>query len=246
MKTKNADRIVPVPDEVAQIINLRRQHIREAAGNAAEKYPIACVGHNWEQRCSARQLTNAARKLFQEIKMDAAQLASIDDDLRSADDPSTVREKDPTAYIFRRNFGMHLHILGLTDAEIQYVIGHDIEDLYETRNEFVDEVRLYRIYRKMLQRPLANLAGLKRECLSVPPEGRVLNPGDELLKIPADGSKVKLHLQTNEPLDEIEVKITAQSRNVKIATEVDRYTCNRETYDRTVDVRKQYHRRYGK
>ena len=132
MKTKNADRIVPVPDEVAQIINLRRQHIREVAGDAAEKYPIACVDHNWEQRCSARQLTNAARKLFQEINMDAAQLAVIDGELRSADELSAVQEKDPTAYIFRRNFGMHLHILGLTDAEIQYVIGHDIEDPYET------------------------------------------------------------------------------------------------------------------
>lgn len=245
MKTPNADRVVPVPDGVAEAIAFRRQYMETLTGKSVGAYPIACVDSQWDMRCASRQLTNAARKLFQEIKMDAAQLASIDDELRSAEEHSSVREKDPTAYIFRRNFGMHLHILGLTEAEIQYVIGHDIEDPYETRNEFMDEVRLYRIYRKMLQRPQVNFQGLKPNRLSVPPEGLTLNTGEELLKIPADGSKVKLHLQANEPLDEIEVKITAESQDVKISSAADLYSCSQDNYSRTVDVRRQYHCRYG-
>ena len=65
-------------------------------------------------------------------------------------------EKDPSAYLFRRNFGTHLFILGLSEAEIQYVVGHDIEDLYETRNEFVNEERHLEIKQKMEQRPIFN------------------------------------------------------------------------------------------
>ena len=65
-------------------------------------------------------------------------------------------EKDPSAYLFRRNFGTHLFILGLSEAEIQYVVGHDIEGLYETRNEFVNEERLLEIKQKMEQRPIFN------------------------------------------------------------------------------------------
>ena len=65
-------------------------------------------------------------------------------------------EKDPSAYLFRRNFGTHLFILGLSETEIQYVVGHDIEGLYETRNEFVNEERLLEIKQKMEQRPIFN------------------------------------------------------------------------------------------
>ena len=88
-------------------------------------------------------------------------MASINEDLQ--EDPIFDKDslpfedrKDPTAYLFRRNFGTHLHILGLSEPEIEYVIGHDIDDPYETRNEFVNEEKLFSIKQKMDRRPLVN------------------------------------------------------------------------------------------
>ena len=46
--------------------------------------------------------------------------------------------------------------MGLTEAEIQYIMGHDIEDPYESRNDFTNEDKLYQIKRKMELRPLVN------------------------------------------------------------------------------------------
>ena len=244
-KTPNADRIIPVPEVVAKYLASRKAYLEELVGESVDDYPIVCMGDQLKERCTPRHLTNAARKLFQTIKMDAAQLANIDEELRSADSPFTGKEKDPTAYIFRRNFGMHLHILGLSDAEIQYVIGHDIEDLYETRNEFVDEERLYRIYRKMAQRPLVNTDYLKEDAMAVH-HGKIRDLTEHYgkIQVPADGTKVKLRLQTVEPLDEIKVRIAADNRKKKVKSEFERYSCEKTGYSRNIDVRRQYQKRY--
>lgn len=154
-KSRNADRIIPLPDKVAALIHQRRQHIESYLNKSIDDYPIVCNNDRWDLRCSARELTNAARILFQSIKMKAAQLASINEDLQ--DEPASHNDglpfedqKDPTAYLFRRNFGTHLHILGLSEPEIEYVIGHDIDDPYETRNEFVNEEKLLIIKQKWI------------------------------------------------------------------------------------------------
>jgi hypothetical protein len=245
VKSPNADRIIPVTEMVAKYLASRKAYLEELVGESVDDYPIVCMGDQLKERCTTRHLTNAARKLFQTIKMDAAQLANIDEELRSADSPFSGKEKDPTAYIFRRNFGMHLHILGLNDAEIQYVIGHDIEDLYETRNEFVDEERLYRICRKMAQRPLVNSSYLDENAMAVH-HGKIrdLTEHCENVRVPADGTKVKLHLQAMEPLDDIKVRIAADNPKRKIKSTFERYFCEKMGYSRNIDVRRQYQKRY--
>ncbi len=69
--------------------------------------------------------------MFQSIKIKTVQMASISEDLQEETASNNgglpfEDRKDPTAYLFRRNFGTHLHILGLSEPEIEYVIAHDI------------------------------------------------------------------------------------------------------------------------
>ena len=122
-----------------------------------EEQPIACVGSDYGHRAGAHQITAAGRQLFRSIGMDRRQLAYIDMDL--ADPHMQDYEKDPSVYRFRRNFGTYLHILGLSEAEIQYVLGHNIEDIHLTRSDFMDEDKLYAIKQKLKRRPLLNDAG---------------------------------------------------------------------------------------
>ena len=65
-------------------------------------------------------------------------------------------EKDPTAYLLRRNFGTQFYLLGLEESEIQYIIGHEIEDPGEMRSIFRSEEKLHPIAQKMALRPIVN------------------------------------------------------------------------------------------
>ncbi len=249
-KTRNADRIIPLPDKVAALIRARRQHMESQLNKLVDDYPIVCNNDRWDVRCSARELTNAARALFQSIKMKAVQLASVTEDLQ--EEPETSNDslpfedrKDPTAYLFRRNFGTHLHILGLTEPEIEYVIGHDIDDPYETRNEFVDEEKLFAIKQKMDGRPLVNS---DRSQI-----GQSIRVGEHLplqhtahMQVPAASAETELHITANEPTDIITVRLSSHPQNMRIKLNCRYYTVKTSGYDRFVDTQQQYHKVYSK
>ena len=246
-KTRNADRIIPVPDRVAALIHERRQYIEAQLGKSIDDYPIVCNNDRWDIRCSARELTNAARILFQRIKIKASQMASINEDLQ--ENPISNRDslpfedrKDPTAYLFRRNFGTHLHILGLSEPEIEYVIGHDIDDPYETRNEFVNEEKLFAIKQKMDRRPLVNsdLSEIER-----------IDAGERLqlqhtahVRIPVDSAETEMHVTAIEPTDSIKVTLSSHPQNMRIKLNCRHYTVKASEYDRFVDTQQQYHKVY--
>ena len=249
-KTRNADRIIPLPDKVAALIRARRQHMESQLNKLVDDYPIVCNNDRWDVRCSARELTNAARALFQSIKMKAVQLASVTEYLQ--EEPETSNDslpfedrKDPTAYLFRRNFGTHLHILGLTEPEIEYVIGHDIDDPYETRNEFVDEEKLFAIKQKMDGRPLVNS---DRSQI-----GQSIRVGEHLplqhtahMQVPAASAETELHITANEPTDIITVRLSSHPQNMRIKLNCRYYTVKTSGYDRFVDTQQQYHKVYSK
>ena len=58
-------------------------------------------------------------------------------------------EKDPTPYLFRRNFATGLYIHDLTIEECQYLMGHEIENLSFRRHDFFDENMLFRMAEKL-------------------------------------------------------------------------------------------------
>ena len=176
-------------------------------------------------------------------------MASISEDLQ--DEPVSQKDslpfedrKDPTAYLFRRNFGTHLHILGLSEPEIEYVIGHDIDDPYETRNEFVNEEKLFAIKQKMDCRPLVNSDLTQIERIDV--GERLQLQHTAYVQIPADSAETEIHITANEPADNIRVRLFSHPQNMRIQLNCRRYNVKGTEYDRFVDTQQQYHKVYTK
>lgn len=253
-KTKNADRIIPIPSVLYSFLMKRRCYLKQCVDFSAapngiscvDNLPIACTGNHFFTRCSAAKLTAAGRELFRKIKMEQRQLAYIDVSLSSADNASF--ERDPTAYLFRRNFGTHLHILGLTEAEIQYVIGHDIEDLYETRNEFVNEEKLYEIKLKLDQRPILNDVSNPIHALDFDHPSLIIDSSAPTpnVSIPANCSHINIHLTANEPGDAITIRRLFSRHPQSVdATEQAFIGPIKRDYPRTVNTLSTYHTLYS-
>lgn len=169
-KTANMPRVLPIPQKMYNLLEIRCQLLEtmilngdilldETQGQkSVYDLPVVCVDSQFTVRCQSSHLTKAGQMLLKEIKVSEDELAYMDRDLQNpklAQEMGLV-EKDPTVYLFRRNLGTHLYLLGLSESEIQYVMGHDIDDPYLSRNDFTNEELLYNIKVKMENRPLVN------------------------------------------------------------------------------------------
>lgn len=253
-KTRNADRIIPIPDVLADFLERRRKYLEETvkfpeAGEirCVDDLPVVCVGNDYFKRCSSDKLTSAGKELFRKIKMDSDQLAFIDLELSEDSVSKELKERDPSAYLLRRNFGTHLSILGLTEPEIEYLMGHDIQDLYETRNEFVNDSRLLEMKEKLDRRPILNLIP-KETHNHLAPMGRVMildGSGPQTHRIRSKNNILKVHIMANEPLDTLRVQVRSGDEVKPIYVRVFPYSepCD---YERMINVTKKYHELYKK
>ena len=176
-KSENMPRLVPIPNKLLSLIFERRKFLYEliergeflVAGQAVtfdsceqiddyiDRLTIACVDSDYSAACSSAVLTRTAKNLLKKVEVDQELLSLIDREFRRPGRTEDgIKEKEPTAYLFRRNLGTHLYLLGLNDSEIQYVMGHDIEEEGERRNFFRNEEKLYPIAKKMSKRPILN------------------------------------------------------------------------------------------
>lgn len=239
-KTWNAGRIVPVPQKVVAYLKKRREMLEEyleTLGILSEvdvdQLPIACKGNmladnNYKERASSRNVTNAAKTIFKEIGLEGRQLAYIEAELLDNACGEVINEKDPTAYLLRRNFATHLQILGFSISEIQYLIGHDVEDSYESRNEYVDDKRLHEMARRLSKRPLLN--EIER------------NDGSREIVL-GKGEHIRVSIKAQEPLDVL--KITVIGEQIGETFNGIYYAQSREKKcERNIDVDKVYHKVY--
>lgn len=223
-KTDNADRIIPIPSSVLQVLNRRKRFIMSTLPDPSiiDDLPIACREHDFTTRCSSRDLTDSARILFQEIELMHEQMYDLQEEIRTRQERvvSTFAnnfESEPSAYIFRRNFGTHLHLLGLDESEISYIIGHDIESRYETRNEFMNEDKRYRIKLKMEQRPLVNLSKNTNRPNFINPGQKFQIESSQKLRIPTTARRIHIQVTANEPNDPIKIQYISKSESITIS-----------------------------
>lgn len=169
-KTKNMARKIPLSPALAKYLlalkAYRQQQInnREIVlekGESLETLPIVWMGNDFKKHCTSRALTVAGKKLLSEINFAEDRLLSLQEELEeelsesevSVDSDEWISLKDPTAYLLRRNFGTHLSILGCSDEEIAYLMGHKIETEGFKRNMFSNEDQLAVISSKLNMRP---------------------------------------------------------------------------------------------
>ena len=184
-KTRNAPRILPITAKEYEFYMARKAWIQELINKesadflekkrikSVEELPVACKITDYTKHCSSKDLTAAGRLLLKKIRVSEEEIAYID--LALQDEANRIEmgvvEKDPTAYLLRRNLGTHLYLLGFDEPEIQYFMGHDMEDLYAERNEYSNEEHLYEMFQKLRNRPLFNDEYPHEEIFQMSAEG---------------------------------------------------------------------------
>lgn len=214
-KTGNAPRQLPIYMELYLFLEKRKTWIQEEidAGRfvlpegirSVDELSPVCRGTN--VLCGARtsDLSRAARRLFQEIGITKSEIAMLHRILLSAEFRNTeLVEREPTAYLLRRNVATRQYILGFEWENIQYWIAHNIESVLLKRNFFADEERLYEIGKAYERHPIfAILSDMLRkdtkQVEEIPDERCVLKERTTYL----------VDIEANEPNTPIDVEITS-------------------------------------
>ena len=230
-KTINTGRIIPVPEALLDFLNKRkyvieRMILENEISINIDELPICNNGRltktNIDKRCRSDEVTAAAGNVFEAAEISSRQIAYIDVELSEGDTAEMLKEKDPTAYLLRRNFATQMHILGLDISEMQYLIGHDVEDAYESRNDFVDWERIYAIHLKLKQREILN------------------NPSKKNAEICIDsGGITKIHISANEIMDTVEVVLKSPNAFTRWYS-----SAIKKDFKRQIDVNDIYKRCY--
>ena len=220
-KTYNAARILPLVPLLRDMLFDRlkaitgKDDINEAM-TIGGSYPIACRGKDYTLRCTRNDISSAAKKLFIEhdiLKKDqysyteAALSEIMSDKLREYD----IVEKNVTAYLLRRGTATHLYCLGMSPSQIQFFIGHDVEDQNELRNYFTNPDRLEDIYRLLLKHPFCTLAKktATKALFTMKAKSKTY------VRITADEPNQALTLKKNSP-EGIKVTVSSSHENKKL------------------------------
>ena len=215
-----------------------------------EKLPVVCRGTSYGTRCSSKDLSAAGRKLFEQIGIRNGDLAELNQMLRSRlFQDADIDEKEVTTYLFRRNFATTLYGLGLTQSDIQYYLGHDVEDPDTARNHYTNKDKLLAIKAKLDWHPVYAVLGRETrvDCVG---SGR---PSRQMKDVPGDTfqvtfdetcTKYLIDVHCAEPGDEISLKMTNE-KNEPISAVFDVKT-GLDTYGKTTNIRLPIWKNYQK
>ena len=150
-KTPNGHRDLPVPFDI--LINLtkdRKKYIEEQFGLAGQDLylmPICCSPHDYKKHCTYEEINQAAKRVFLSLGIGGNKWKLLlgDEDV----DEVIEEEKDPTAYLLRRNAATRYYALGLSEAEIHYVMGHAIDTTGIVRSDYTNSYLMRPIFDKI-------------------------------------------------------------------------------------------------
>lgn len=255
-KTKNAPRTLPLFIPLYEFLMQRHTYILTLVESgelvlpptikSSGHLPIVCTGQDYSKRASTRNLTAAGRKLFDDIGIEKSELALLYQMIFSHESKEAqLDEKEPSTYLLRRNCATHLYQLGFTSDEIQYWIGHDIEDPHISRNSFADEDTLYRLSQMFRYHPLYALFDTTPETTITLGDKSHSSSTANTLTLNLDGasSDFLIDLKANEPNQAISVNIINSSSTIDGFVDV---TAMPKEYPRTVDIRDQQYKAYCK
>lgn len=259
-KTQNAYRIIFLPEPVFQFLQKRKNWIKSRIKTGEIQLPpgvsdvdqltVACKNDTLEG-CKPSDLGKTGRQLFKTIHMNEDQFSQIGRTIKDKEkcEEMGIREKEPTAYLLRRNFATHLSILSLTQAEIEYVMGHEILSNEIERGDFENEDLLYRICRKLARRPLLNNDFDKAEEVQIP-KGRAFtfsNAEKFLAHIEVSPDEtLRIQIKSREPVDVVAAKLSVAKPHKNFLPEV---SCIQsvekcDEYGAEVNILSAYHATY--
>lgn len=254
-KTRNADRVVLLPERYIALVMERKKQLQAILGPQVniDDLPIACKGDDYTNRCSADDLTEAAKKLFAQLHLPPEQIIAAHDDIQRAMsaemDPLDhlgldMLEKEPTAYFLRRLYGTALACVGLSEQDVAFQIGHDLGTVPEYRNELLNTDRLLAIKQKLDNRPVVN-AVMYEKTTVLPKHGTLtVDACKKQVYILAPGiRRIELHLSAKEPRDQIRVRILSEGLG-KVNIQETVYTLENNRYPMALDISVDCHHIY--
>lgn len=260
-KTYNTARSIPIPSSLLGVFRqLQEDRLEKLRHDGKDKdvddLPIAYRRGNIYVRCSADDVYEAAKEMFSALGMrhEIRVVGQyIQQDFSAATEDSTdldefaLIEKDPTAYLLRRNFATHLAILQLSEAQISYVMGHVIMDPQTKRRDFVDERELYNIKMKLDERPYIYFTAAEPMVITEDEQSVAIDRYDQTFVIRIKGRHVHLQVSAKEPTDKIVVttSLSEGACAIKKQVYVHRTPCPCHFED-GADVRKAYHKAFEK
>lgn len=129
------------------------------------------------------------------------------------------------------------------------MLGHDIEDDYETRNEFVNEEKLYEIKLKMDQRPILNSAYLNSTPIAIENIRNAPAAMSDRLSsrysIRLKPGLLKLHLTAKEPMAALKIRQELIPQDITVKETV-LLSVETRPGGRSIDILDQYHKAFEK
>ena len=207
LKTENSYRILPIPDELNEMIQKRKAFISKRISNLSN-CPIVC--HDEESGlstvCNPTLFANYCKNRLREV--------SVKEDvmLAMAKEASAEGrgEAAATSYLLRRNFATALlSICSMEDDEIKFLMGHAIYTLDESRRDYLNPDVIYRIWQKLNRRRYFSKQEhwytISESALSVHQKSAILTVNSDYLKTHPEG--VILHVQNTDINDRVNIKV---------------------------------------
>lgn len=260
-KSVNAFRLIPLPDcairILAEIFEKRCKRRRGPVDLEKEKsLPIACR-HQTHNRCRARDLSEAAKELFQLIGMQEEELIEMGlqlfEEQASAEEQGNEDafheiEKEPTAYLLRRHVATLLAILGLEKREICLIMGHSLDEgKGARRNYLADENTLMQIKRKLDQRAIFNEILTKR-FFQLCPGDSFTYTGSQTIHISVPLKDLKaftLNADSIEPYDTLRIQANIKSLQGRVKVHFKSTTIEQTgEVPKTIDCLREYREKY--
>ena len=209
--------------------------------------PIASK-HDLKSNLSAADLTAEGNRILEEHILPNADKAVLDalsyDYLAKLKDAG-IDEKEPTIYLFRRNYATHACNLGLNANEVEFLIGHNIEEPGIYRHFFSSGEELEKLCRIMDSHPFCVLYEEMQKQSET--EGTSTHNDETTLQVTIGPQEQKVRIVANEPMDDIAVTFSKNS-----TAEIEGYysyaSLPPNGYPRTVNINgmvtKNYRRKY--
>lgn len=152
LKTKNAYRVLPIPSELAALIEKRRAVVEERLPGKSGQCYLVCEGEETEElqrQCDRRKFRVCCQDLLREISVEEAVVTN----LYSLIEAKKVAEASVTSYLLRRNFATALAgVCGMEDDELKYEMGHSLHDQEEHRYDFLNPDTMHHLWEKLERR----------------------------------------------------------------------------------------------
>lgn len=217
LKRKNSYRILPLIPFLAQKLEDRRKQVLKVLGDdSRDKIPIACIGDDYRKRVRPEDLTAYGRKFIREEIGEPSKISAISEMIAMLESQNVqIGEKEPTAYLMRRAFGTHLRNIGFEAEEIEFLMGHSIENEAIKRYHIAATDSLQRIFDMFEKHPFNMFFG----GITTKAESQDNASGSELFR------KRRFVIEANEPCDPIVIDIPEDASGVVIvcSTTVPKY-----------------------